>query len=89
MDKKAQGLSVNTIIIAIIALVVLVVILAVFTGGLATIFGSMFSCNDGSTLKDNHECVPNKCSDGFTKDPILKCSRPLEGTCCVKIENKP
>lgn len=32
MDKKAQGISVNVIIIAAIALIVLVVLVAVFTG---------------------------------------------------------
>lgn len=34
MNKKAQGLSMNTIIIAAIALIVLVVIVAIFTGRL-------------------------------------------------------
>ena len=37
MDKKAQGLSLNTIIIAIIVLIVLVVIILVFTGAFGTI----------------------------------------------------
>ncbi len=32
MDKKGQGLSLNTIIIAVLALVVLVVLLVIFTG---------------------------------------------------------
>ena len=32
MDKKAQGISINTIIIAAIALIVLVVLVAIFTG---------------------------------------------------------
>ena len=39
MDKKAQGLSLNTIIIAIIVLIVLVVIIMVFTG----YFGNKFT----------------------------------------------
>jgi len=34
MDKKAQGISINTIIIAAIALIVLVVLIAIFTGRL-------------------------------------------------------
>jgi len=34
MGKKAQGLSINTIIISVIALVVLVVLVAIFTGKL-------------------------------------------------------
>ncbi|HLC66646.1 MAG TPA: hypothetical protein VJK52_03320 [Candidatus Nanoarchaeia archaeon] len=32
MEKKAQGISINTIIIAAIALIVLVVLVAIFTG---------------------------------------------------------
>ena len=32
MDKKAQGLSINVIIIVAIALIVLIVMVAVFTG---------------------------------------------------------
>jgi len=32
MDKKAQGISINVIIIAAIALIILVVLIAVFTG---------------------------------------------------------
>tara|TARA_Y100000310_G_scaffold2558_1_gene3292 strand:+ start:9484 stop:9753 length:270 start_codon:yes stop_codon:yes gene_type:complete len=34
MDKKAQGISINVIIIVAIALIVLVVLIAVFTGRL-------------------------------------------------------
>jgi len=34
MDKKAQGLSINVIIIVAIALIVLVVLVAIFTGRL-------------------------------------------------------
>ncbi|MBI2134985.1 hypothetical protein HYU09_03265 [Candidatus Woesearchaeota archaeon] len=34
MNRKAQGLSINTIIIAAIALIVLVVLIAIFTGRL-------------------------------------------------------
>ncbi|MCK5283539.1 MAG: hypothetical protein KAK00_09115 [Nanoarchaeota archaeon] len=32
MQKKAQGISINTIIIAVIALTVLIILIAVFTG---------------------------------------------------------
>ena len=32
MNKKAQGISINTVIIAAIALIVLVVLVAIFTG---------------------------------------------------------
>ena len=36
MDKKAQGMSVNVIIIVAIALIVLVVLVAIFTGRLGS-----------------------------------------------------
>jgi len=39
MHKKAQGLSLNTIIIAIVVLIVLVVLIMIFTG----YFGSRFT----------------------------------------------
>ena len=42
--KKAQGLSITTIIVAVIALVVLVVLVAIFTGRLAIFGGSVSKC---------------------------------------------
>ena len=47
MDKKAQGLSINVIIIVAISLIVLVVLVAVFTGNLGA-----FSKTVGSTTGD-------------------------------------
>jgi len=41
MRKKAQGLSITTIIVAAIALIVLVVIIAIFTGRLGVFSGSL------------------------------------------------
>ena len=39
MNKKAQGLSINVIIIVAIALIVLVVLIAVFTGRMGSFVG--------------------------------------------------
>ena len=50
--KKAQGLSLNTIIIAAIVLIVLVVLWAIFTGrmgGFSTSYSSTQSCKDACT----------------------------------------
>lgn len=51
MNKKAQGLSLNVIIIAALALIVLIVLVAIFTGqiggfgkGTATVKSQAFSC---------------------------------------------
>ena len=52
MNKKGQGISINTIIIAAIGLAVLVVLFAIFTGRLG-----IFT----KTLKDTDTCA-QKCS---------------------------
>ena len=41
MNKKAQGLSINVIIIVAIALIVLVVLIAIFTGRLGGFVGGI------------------------------------------------
>lgn len=51
MSQKAQGLSINTIIIAAIALIVLVVLVAIFTGRLG-----LFSKGLGETTTCEQIC---------------------------------
>ena len=51
MDKKAQGLSLNTIIIGLIVLVVLVIIIAVATGYFGKIFApTVNSCSSAGGM---------------------------------------
>lgn len=52
MNNKAQGLSLNTIIIAILVLLVLVVLVAIFTGILGRFFGDVTECGK----KSGEEC---------------------------------
>ena len=47
MNNKAQGLSLNTIIIAILVLLVLVFLVAMFTGVLGGFFGDVTDCEKG------------------------------------------
>jgi flagellar basal body-associated protein FliL len=54
MNKKAQGLSVNVIIIVAIALIVLVVLVAVFTGSLG---------NFTTTVKEQQGDSSKLCSE--------------------------
>ncbi len=59
MNKKAQGLPINVIIVAAIALIVLVVLVAIFTGRLG-MFGQEVSkigqdCTDFTTTIENTE----------------------------------
>ena len=77
MDKKGQGLSLNTIIIAIVVLVVLVVLIMVFTGYFAKLFtpgvtscsnagGRCIAGNEGdlcSGLLGDVEPIPRECPD--------------------------
>lgn len=53
MNKKGQGLSITTVIVAVIAIVVLVVLIAVFTGRIAifqTGLGGVGTCIGQPTL---------------------------------------
>ena len=63
MNKKAQSISINTIVVAAIALLVLVVMIAIF-GGRIKIFGSeAWSCvNQGGV-----DCYPS-CSGDDAKN---------------------
>jgi len=79
MKKKAQGISINTIIIAAIALIVLVVLIAIFTGRLGGFSLGVASCVDkGGT------CQPYEADES----PAAVCEKlnaaPLRGTECAK-----
>ena len=55
-NRKAQGLSITTIIVAVIALVVLVVLVAIFTGRLG-----LFSKGDGvNSCESSCEAIGDK-----------------------------
>ena len=52
MDKKAQGISLNFIVIAIIAALVLVIIIAFTVGGLGTSLSKIFEAGESSGEAD-------------------------------------
>ena len=98
MKKRAQGLSVHTIILAVIGLIILVVIVLMLTGKLGMVgkgVGSPISCGsacnavgmDGYILSDKTQC------DGFN-DIIGINTQYLPGTysdvpdnkCCCKTQ---
>lgn len=95
MNKKAQGLSLNTIIIAIIVLIVLVVIILVFTGAIGTIINpGIADCK----TKPNQDCFSSTCSLGDAKNypapGVGKCDATQPGingpNCCLgNIKNLP
>ena len=87
MNKKAQGLSLNTIIIAIIVLTVLVVIILVFTGAFGTIINpGLNECEK----KPNQHCFSEACgkdaeylTQTYESPGIGKC--PEDKKCCMNI----
>ena len=77
--KKAQGISLNVIVIAAIALIVLVILSVIFIGRLGTFGKETAACeNKGGT------CVAGTaCGTGQTKLPGSKCETGQ--VCCVSL----
>lgn len=76
-SKKAQGMSLNTVIIAIIVLVVLVVLVMIFTG----YFGKVFAPTVGSCAAGGGTCAPD-CG----KDQLNRPIGELKGYKCTGTE---
>jgi uncharacterized membrane protein YqiK len=80
-NKKGQGLSLNTIIIAAIALLVLVVLVMIFTGRMSVFTGGVSGCvNQGGKCMGNTEC---NTAPG-TKITASGCTTAGEICCVIK-----
>jgi len=55
MNKKAQGLSMNTIIIAVLVLVVLVILILIFSGKMGGFRRGINAC-DGTCVEKASDC---------------------------------
>lgn len=69
MNKKAQGISINVIIVAVIALLVLVLLSLIFTGKMAQITKALNNCED----LEYAVCRSPPCDSGYTQDLTRKC----------------
>ncbi|MBS3098537.1 hypothetical protein J4209_07130, partial [Candidatus Woesearchaeota archaeon] len=82
-NKKAQGLSINVIIIAALALIVLVVLIVIFTGQTRKTISTLESCGGiaGSCREKSSGCL-----SGEVEKSDAKC----QGTqvCCIRIFNE-
>ncbi len=91
-NKKAQSISINTIVIAAIALIVLVVVIAIFGGRIRMFLTGATACStQGGECKERIECTPglntqvtgtdceNRNSEGM--DP------QYEYICCIPLLN--
>lgn len=87
MNKKAQGLSINVIIIVAIALVVLVVLIAIFTGrlgGFVAGVGQTTTCDIGCQAINQVGVDPLKeeCGTGETELPGTYSDITGDNVCC-------
>jgi hypothetical protein len=79
MAKKAQGISMNVIIIAAIALLVLVILSVVFIGRMGTFSGETAGCaSKGGT------CYEGGCPQGTTPFSSGTCAEEGEA-CCLPV----
>ena len=89
LSKKAQGMSLNTVIIAIIVLVVLVVLVMIFTGYFGKIFTpSVSSCGTqgGTCVLTEAACATSFGEAGktvYAKDCSDKVPKEF---CCLKAQ---
>ena len=87
MSSKAQGLSLNTIIIATIVLIVLLLLVGLLTGFFGKKFGPDFkrlsdtNCN-GRIVDENQEC------NSATEQASYAAEVPTGKKCCAKLPPK-
>lgn len=81
--KKAQGLSLNTIIIAAIVLIVLVVLWAIFTGRMGGFTRGIAEAEDKECVKDLGGAIvePENCAS--PNRAIKTTDAPGTQVCCV------
>ena len=80
LQKKAQSISINTIVVAAIALIVLVVIIAIFAGRMKIVTNNVRDCTTQKGV------CKDKCEDFETNVPGTNCddSTPKK-FCCIEL----
>lgn len=82
--KKAQGISINVIVVAAIALLVLVVLSVVFLGR----FG-IFTQQSADCENKGGRCVVGDCPTGTNSYSAWACPETTSGasqTCCINVQ---
>jgi len=85
-SRKAQGISINMIIIAVLALIVLIVVVAIFTGRIKIFSGTLESCRakqgqceSGAICPENKAQVAAKCPE--TEEE----KKQQKNICCIQV----
>ena len=83
--KKAQGISMNVIIIAAIALLVLVVLSMIFLGKIGTWGSDVDACNNkgGQCVSADMDCSEATNGEKTTENMLWSC--PEDQKCCIAI----
>jgi len=84
IDKKGQGLPLNTVIIAILVLVVLVVIIAFFVGGTSTIVTKISGIFGGATAGEDISLARNFCENYCEQALEMDVNRQQSSAFCTK-----
>jgi len=85
MNKKSQGLSVNTIIIAAIALIVLVVLIAIFTGRFGSFSENIQDCpSQGGDCTLSEAGCQTAVANGERMGLLRGTNCPTNTVCCIK-----
>ncbi len=81
MKKKAQSISINTIIVAALALIVLIVLVFIFSNKSRDFVETGNNC-----VALGGECSDDdKCDDGWVKHVSARCDEEREKACCIQI----
>jgi hypothetical protein len=92
--KKAEGLTMNVIIIAALAIIVLLILVLIFTGQLKVFTGTLKSCTDmGGKCETGNDCTTTaagkqecRCpSESMVKLPNGDCGTNNNNVCCKQI----
>ncbi|MBS1267251.1 MAG: hypothetical protein MAG795_01223 [Candidatus Woesearchaeota archaeon] len=83
MSKKAQGLSLNTIVIAAIVILVLFVLIMVFTGRMSW-FTEMFQTHTEKDCNSYGGNWQDSCEDGQTRVLVVTDGNEHPGQMCCK-----
>ncbi|MEK6947430.1 MAG: DUF948 domain-containing protein [Nanoarchaeota archaeon] len=87
VNKKSQGMPINTVIIAAIALAVLVVLIVIFTGGIGKTSQNLGSCVTKGGVCANTNGLNNQCGGPYPIPLIVSgdCqnTQPVN-LCCIK-----
>jgi len=89
--RKSQGLSINTIVMAVIALLVLVIIITIFTRFYGKSAENIGSCSSKGGICANDVQLDGGCKGEYPIQLIVQgdCSRTTpENLCCLKIGNE-